>query len=100
VIDLSSILFVFNVSINHGDHWGDIRQALTRWWHSVASSEAQDVLHWAMRPASYCRIRMAIKITSTFPAFSLSLIPLLPNPVDKANVVVKINYNQVIMLLL
>jgi hypothetical protein len=27
------------------------------------------VLHWAMRPASYRRIRMVIKITSSFPAF-------------------------------
>jgi hypothetical protein len=27
------------------------------------------VLHRVMRPASYCRIRMVIKITSTLPAF-------------------------------
>jgi hypothetical protein len=35
----------------------------------VASSEAHDVLHWAMHPASNCRIRMAIKIASNLPAF-------------------------------
>jgi hypothetical protein len=49
----------------------------------VASSEAQDVLHWAMRPTSYRRIHMVIKITSTSLHFLLSLIPLSPTTVDK-----------------
>jgi hypothetical protein len=62
-------LCVFNVFVNHGGHWGNTVQALTRWQHSVASSEARDVLHWAMHPTLYRRIRMVIKITSTFPAF-------------------------------
>jgi hypothetical protein len=62
-------LCVFNVFINHGSLWGNTAQALAQWQHPVASSEARDVLHWAMRPASYRRIRMLIKITSTFPAF-------------------------------
>jgi hypothetical protein len=44
-------------------------QALAQWQHPVASSEAQDVLHWVMRPASHLRIHMAIKITSDLPAF-------------------------------
>jgi hypothetical protein len=35
----------------------------------VASSEALDVLHWAMRLASYRHIRMAIEIASNLPAF-------------------------------
>jgi hypothetical protein len=43
-------------------------QALARWRHPVASSEAWDVLHWVMRPASYRRIRMAIEIARDSPA--------------------------------
>jgi hypothetical protein len=50
---------------------GNAVQALARWRHPVASSKAWDwdVLHWVMRTALYCRIRMAIKITSNLPAF-------------------------------
>jgi hypothetical protein len=44
-------------------------QALARWWHPVASSEALDVLHRAMRPTSYRRICMVIKTASDFPVF-------------------------------
>jgi hypothetical protein len=44
-------------------------QALARWWHPVASSEALDVLNRAMRPALYRRIRMTIKTGSNFPDF-------------------------------
>jgi hypothetical protein len=35
----------------------------------VALHEATDALHWAMRPALYCRIRMAIEIASVQPVF-------------------------------
>ena len=35
----------------------------------LASSEALDVLHWAMRPVLHRRIRMVIKIASNLPAF-------------------------------
>jgi hypothetical protein len=35
----------------------------------VASSEAKDVHYWAMPPALYRRIRMAIKIATNLPAF-------------------------------
>jgi hypothetical protein len=35
----------------------------------MASSEALDVLHWAMHPALHCRIRMVIKVASNSPAF-------------------------------
>jgi hypothetical protein len=38
---------------------------LTRWQHPVASSEALDLLHWAMHAVTYRRITMAIK-TATF----------------------------------
>jgi hypothetical protein len=35
----------------------------------VASSEALDVVHWAMHPKLYRHIHMAIKIASNLPAF-------------------------------
>jgi hypothetical protein len=38
---------------------------LAQWRHSVASSEALDLLHWAMRTVTYWRIAKAIK-TATF----------------------------------
>jgi hypothetical protein len=76
---LFSVLFVFNVFVNHGGRWGNTAQALARWWHPVASSEAQDVLHWAMHPAPYRRIRMVIKITSTFPAFFVIVNSIVAN---------------------
>jgi hypothetical protein len=45
----------------------------------VASSEAQDVLYRAMHPTLYRRIRMVIKITSTFPAFFVVLDSVVAN---------------------
>jgi hypothetical protein len=39
----------------------------------VASSEALDVLHSAMRPASYGCIAMAIEIMSDLPAFFVAV---------------------------
>jgi len=62
------VLFKF---VDHGGRRGDTAQALARWRHLVASSEALDVLQWAMRPASYYCIRMAIEITSNSPAFCI-----------------------------
>jgi hypothetical protein len=45
-------------------------QALAQWQHPVASSEALDVLHRAMRPASHRRICRVIKVASnSLPAF-------------------------------
>ncbi len=35
---------------------------LARWWHPVASSEALDLLHWAMHAVTYQRIAMAIEM--------------------------------------
>jgi hypothetical protein len=49
----------------------------------VASSEAQDVLHQAMRPALHRRIRMAIEITSDSPAFFVVADSLLPTNIAK-----------------
>jgi hypothetical protein len=51
-------------------------QGLAQWQHPVASSEAQDGLHWAMCPALYRSIRMVIKIASKVGVFFASLILL------------------------
>jgi hypothetical protein len=61
---------VFSTKIvDHGGRRGDAMRALARWRHTLASSEALVVLHWAMRPASHRRIRMVVKIISNLPAF-------------------------------
>ena len=44
-------------------------QALTQWRHPVASSEARDVLHWAMHPELYSCIPMVIEMASDLSAF-------------------------------
>ena len=64
-----SVLCVLFKFVDHGGRWGDMAQALARWQHPVAPSEALDVLYRAMRPASYRRIRMAIEIASDLSAF-------------------------------
>jgi len=64
--------------VGHGGRRGDTAQALARWRHPVASSEALDVLNWAMRLASYRCIAMAIEIVVNLPAFLLSPISLSP----------------------
>jgi hypothetical protein len=64
----------FNEFVDHGGCRGNTAQALAQWPHSVASSEALNVLYWAMRPASYRCIAMAIEIASV-----LTLFLLLPN---------------------
>jgi hypothetical protein len=51
----------------------------------VASIEARDVLHWAMRPMSYRLICMAIDIAiaSDSPAFFIVVHSLSPTTIDK-----------------
>jgi hypothetical protein len=49
----------------------------------VALCEALDVIRWAMGPAYYRCIAMAIEITSDLPAFVLSPISLSPTTVAK-----------------
>jgi hypothetical protein len=58
-------------------------QALARWRHPVASSEALDVIHRAMRPASYHCIAMAIEIAIDLPASFVSSISLLATTIAK-----------------
>jgi hypothetical protein len=69
--------------VDHGGRWGDTAQALDQWQHPVASSEALDVLHRVMCPASYRRIHMAIKIVSNLPAFCVVVYSLLPTTIAK-----------------
>jgi hypothetical protein len=69
--------------VDHGSRRGDMAQALNQWRHPVASSEALDVLHRVMCPASYRRIRMAIKIASNLPAFFVVVYMLLPTTIAK-----------------
>jgi hypothetical protein len=73
------VLFEF---VDHGGRQGNTAQALARWRHPLASSEALDVLHQAMRPASYRCITMAIKIVIDLPAFFVSSISLLATTVS------------------
>jgi hypothetical protein len=58
--------------IDHGGRRGDTAQALDRWRHPVASSEALDVLHRAMRLALYrCIAEIAIDSSAFFVAVDL-----------------------------
>ncbi len=45
-------------------------QVLAQWWHPVASSEALDLLHRAMRAVSYRCIAMAIRMASKVGVFA------------------------------
>jgi hypothetical protein len=76
-------LCYFNEFVDHGGRRGDTAQALARWLHPVASSEAQDVIHRAMRPALYHCIAMAIKIASDSPAFFVAIDLLSPTTIAK-----------------
>jgi hypothetical protein len=57
-----SVFFVSFKIVNHGGRRGNMARALAQWQQLVASHEATDALHQAMRPALHRRIRMAIKI--------------------------------------
>jgi hypothetical protein len=68
---------VFSTEIvDHGGRHSDAMQELARWRHPVASSEALDVLHRSMCPASYRCIAMAIEIVVDLPAFFVASISL------------------------
>ena len=65
-----------------------------RWQHPVASSEALDVLHWAVCHTLHHCICMVIKIASNLPAFLLSPIICLHTTIVKDHVMVNINQTQ------
>jgi hypothetical protein len=69
--------------VNHCGCRGNAMQALARWQHPVASSEARDVLYQAMCSISYRRIRMAIKIASDLPAIFVVVDLLSPTTIPK-----------------
>jgi hypothetical protein len=60
-------LYCFNKFVDPGGRRGNKAQALAQWRHPVALSEALDVIHQVMLPASCGRICMAIKIASDLP---------------------------------
>jgi hypothetical protein len=76
-------LCCFNEFVNHGGRRSDTAQALAQWLHPVASSEAPDVIHRAMRPASYHCIATAIEIAIDSPAFFVAVDLLLPTTIAK-----------------
>ena len=72
---------LFNKFINHGSRRGNTAQALAQWQHSVALSEALDVLHLVMHHVRYHSIRMVIETSSNFPVSVLSLITIAKDQV-------------------
>jgi hypothetical protein len=76
-------LCCFSEFVNHGGRRGDTAQALARWLHPVALSEAPDVIHRAMRLASYHCIAMAIEIAIDSPAFFVAVDLLPPTTIAK-----------------
>jgi hypothetical protein len=76
-------LCCFNKFVDYGGRRGNTAQALARWLHPVASSEAPDVINRAMRPTSYRLTRMAIKIASDLPACFVVVDSLLPTKIVK-----------------
>jgi hypothetical protein len=78
-----SVLCVLFEFFDHGGCRGDTAHALARWSHPVASSEALDMLNWAMHPTSYRCIAMAIEIAIDSPAFFVAVDLLSPNTIAK-----------------
>jgi hypothetical protein len=78
-----SVLCVSFEFFDHGGCWGYTAQAINQWRHPVASSEDLDVLQWALCPAWYRCIAMAIEIASDSPALFVSVDSLLPTNIAK-----------------
>jgi hypothetical protein len=78
-----SVLCVLFEIVDYDGRHGDTAQALARWRHPVASSEALDVLYQAMCHASYRRICMTTEIASDSPTFLSSPISLLHTTLAK-----------------
>jgi hypothetical protein len=74
---------VFSTKIgDHGSRCGNSMRALAQWRHPLALSEALDVLHRAMRPASHRRIHMVVEIVVKLPAFFVVSISLLATTIS------------------
>ena len=63
IVFCQCFLFLTKI-IDHGGRCGASMRALARWQHPVASSEALNVLHRLICPASHRHIRMVIEISS------------------------------------
>jgi hypothetical protein len=61
-----------NIKENHHSHvqFMLLDIILAQWQHLVASSEALDLLHWAMHAVTYRRIAMAIKMATFLGVFT------------------------------
>jgi hypothetical protein len=70
-----SVLCVSFKFVHHGGHRGNTAQALDRWWHPVASSEALDVPH------AIPLLAMAITISSDSPEFFVAADSLSPTTI-------------------
>jgi len=68
--------------IDHGSRRGDMAQALTRWRHPVASSEALDELHRAMHLALYRCIAMAVETARDSSAFFVAVNSLFATTIS------------------
>jgi len=68
--------------VDHDRRQGDMVQALARWRHPVALSEALVVLYRVMHPALYRCIAMAIEIVVDLPAFFVSSILFLATTIS------------------
>ena len=76
---------------DHGAHRGDTGQILAQWRRpGVASSEALDVLYWAMHPTSYGHICMAIETASNQLTFFYVIVFFLPITYPNDHVMVNI----------
>jgi hypothetical protein len=79
------ICVCFNEFVDHGGRRGDTALTLARYPMAAYSGSqcSLDVLHWAMHPPLYRRIRMGIKIASNLPAFFVVVDLLLPTTIAK-----------------
>ena len=73
-----SVLCVLFEFVDDDGRRDNAAQALAQWRHPVALSEAMDVLHRAMHPASYRCIDMAIEIVVDLPAFVVAVDSVSP----------------------
>jgi hypothetical protein len=77
-----SFLCVLFEIVNHGGRRGNMAQALARWRHPVALSEALDVLHRAMCLTLYRCIAMAIEIARDLSAFFVAVNSLFATTIS------------------
>ena len=67
---------VFHQNLDNVGRQGNTAQTLAQWRHPVASSEALDVLYWAMCPTLHYQKPMVIKISPHFFALLILLLPI------------------------